>query len=238
MLHGVRCRCGSFGIDDVRWQIKSTCISLHCRCSFRRCVPLPEKKQNIRNSVTFIAPVVVVVFLVKIWSWLHSLWYVLSPRMAHITVKAGRKRAQRHFICSSAPIEYVCFSHQSVLFSVLFNLFTFGPYWRGTVYWFIVPRFLRVPLRAHKAPPPASGLALTLCRPVAGFCFRDRPCRERPCPSITRTSQGKKKRKRKKKATARRPERQQHRGTMWLHLNSRRRGTFASHSVFSFFFLK
>ena len=117
----------------------------------------------------------------------------MSPRMAHIMVKAGRKRAQRHFICSSAPIEYVCFSHQSVLFSVLFNLFTFGPYWRGTVYWFIVPRFLRVPLRAHKAPPPASGLALTLCRPVAGFCFRDRPCRERPCPSITRTSQGKKK---------------------------------------------
>lgn len=161
----------------------------------------------------------------------------MSPRMAHITVKAGRKRAQRHFICSSAPIEYVCFSHQSVLFSVLFNLFTFGPYWRGTVYWFIVPCFLRVPLRAHKAPLPASGLALTLCRPVAGFCFRDRPCRVRPCPSITRTSQGRKKRKKKKeKAIARRPERQQHRGTMWLRLNSRRRGTFASHGVFSFFF--
>ena len=166
----------------------------------------------------------------------------MSPRMAHIMVKAGRKRAQRHFICSSAPIEYVCFSHQSVLFSVLFNLFTFGPYWRGTVYWFIVPRFLRVPLRAHKAPPPASGLALTLCRPVAGFCFRDRPCRERPCPSITRTSQGKKKKgeeEKKKKATARRPERQQHRSTMWLHLNSRRRGTFASHGgffLFVFFF--
>lgn len=35
---------------------------------------------------------------------------------------------------SGAPIEYVCFSHQSSLFSVLFNLFTFGPYWRGTVY--------------------------------------------------------------------------------------------------------
>lgn len=87
---------------------------------------------------------------------------------------------------SGAPVEYVCFSHQSSLFSVLFNLFTFGPYWRGTVYWFIVPRFLRVPLRAHlpPTPPPHNSplslpsfgpFALTLSRLVAGFCFKDGP---------------------------------------------------------------
>lgn len=36
------------------------------------------------------------------------------------------------------PVEDVCFPHRSALSSVLFNLFTSGPYWRGTVYWFIV----------------------------------------------------------------------------------------------------
>lgn len=36
------------------------------------------------------------------------------------------------------PVENVCFPHQSTLSSVLFNFFTFGLDWRGTVYWFIV----------------------------------------------------------------------------------------------------
>lgn len=104
---------------------------------------------------------------------------------------------------SGAPIEYVCFSHQSSLFSVLFNLFTFGPYWRGTVYWFIVPRFLRVPLRAHKAPPhssatpasPASGLLLLhrVAWLLASVSKTGLGRGERTCPSITRTSQGEKK---------------------------------------------
>lgn len=71
----------------------------------------------------------------------------------HITLKAGRKRPQRHFICSCAPIEFVCFSHQSVLFSVLFNLFTFGPYWRGTVHWFIVPQLPESGVKSAQGPP-------------------------------------------------------------------------------------
>lgn len=61
------------------------------------------------------------------WNLIPALWVLENGSGLRGNIHKG-----------GTPVEDVCFSHRSALSSVLFNLFTFGPYWRGTVYWFIV----------------------------------------------------------------------------------------------------
>lgn len=125
---------------EVHWKIKvpPTLNSFHC-IALQMVMLTHELIQELATYKEFYKILCTCCFWVNIWSWSHLLSHDMMLWMSQIMVKAGRKPPQRHFICSRNPIEYVCFSHQSVLFSILFNLFTFGPYWRGTVYWFIVP---------------------------------------------------------------------------------------------------
>lgn len=71
--------------------------------------------------------------------------------------EATQKRAARvaggsgvGFFLLQSPIEFACFCGQSVLFSGLFNLFTFGPDQRAQSIDLLSPLPERVALRAHR----------------------------------------------------------------------------------------
>lgn len=179
-----------------------------------------KKKLNIKNPVRFLAPVVVFFGNLQLvtlgimsccWEW-HT-----SRRR----LEAGRKRRQRRFIRSGPPLLSMSVSFSNLFCSPSFSIcLHLAPTGEGQSI-DLLSLFPESGVKSAQGPPvlrPCSRIVSPRC-----WLLLPRQARERPCPSITRTSQEKSLGRAKAWET-------QRRRTMWLRLNSRRCGMFAAHT--------
>lgn len=115
------------------WDAALVCVCIACvwnsnsRVCNRKFIPLQYTRSFLGLRSKWILIISNSVCFPLKWNQILALWVLENGSGLGGNIHKG-----------GTPVEVVCFPHRSALSSVLFNLFTFGPYWRGAVYWFIV----------------------------------------------------------------------------------------------------
>ena len=204
MLHGVRCRCGSFGIDDMRWQIKSTCISLHCRCSLRRCVLLPVKKRAKYKEFSNIHCTCCCCFFLS-----QNLKLVTLTMARHVTEngthhgEGWKETSTKAFHLQQCPY-WVCLFQSPICFVLRpFQFVYIWPLLERDSLLIYCPLLPESAVKSAQGPPASFGPCSYIVSPGRWLLFQRQAMQGKALPEHHKDLTGEKKKKKKKRKSHR-----------------------------------